>query len=120
RADRCMARVTVDTPVGADSTSLRGSPAQDPHHSGPLLPTAPCPLPGRRGRTACKDMRARENAPTEYPSPGAVDGAVGRGAGVRVLRGGNSQTSQVSAYWGRSRRVEENLASRLLLEWVQV
>jgi len=55
--------------------------SKDPHHPGPLFPTAPYPRPERRGRTA--------KAPQpSTPLPGAVDGVVGRGAGVRVLGGG--------------------------------
>jgi hypothetical protein len=68
-----------------------------PHHPGPLLPSPPNPLTGRRGRKARRDIKDSrdsrensENAPAEHPSPGEGDGVVGRGAGVRVLGGGDA------------------------------
>jgi hypothetical protein len=39
-----------------------------------------------------REKREQGKTPQEYPSPGAVDGVVGRGAGVRVLGGGTSET----------------------------
>ncbi|HEV7506310.1 MAG TPA: amino acid adenylation domain-containing protein [Thermoanaerobaculia bacterium] len=79
--------------VDANFDASGSSPSQDPHHPGPLPPTAPSPLPGRRGRTA--------GTPQGYPSPGAVDGAVGRGVGVRVLGGGSSATGEHPLSWNQ-------------------
>ncbi|MBW8875965.1 MAG: DUF2029 domain-containing protein [Acidobacteria bacterium] len=64
---------------------LFGSPAQDPHHPGPLLPPPPNP-PHREKRETSKI------APTGFPSPGegGWEGA-GEGTGVRASGWGGSE-----------------------------
>jgi DEAD/DEAH box helicase domain-containing protein len=68
------------------------SPAKDPHHPGPLLPTPSTPSPGEEGE--------QQDCPSRDPSPGEGDGVVGRGAGVRVLGGGTSEAQLAPAGLG--------------------
>src|SRR3954447_8361128 len=56
--------------VSSSCSSSRASPAQDPHHPGPLLPTTPSPSPGEEGeqQDPSADARgrvSRRQRPTE-------------------------------------------------------
>src|SRR5882724_31223 len=65
----------------------------------PALFSRPPPPPHREKR---ENSQNAPGVPLQYPSPGAVDGVVGRGAGVRVLGGGNLSASKVGAYAPRT------------------
>jgi len=61
----------------------------------PALFSRPPPPPHREKRENSK------NAPAGFPSPGEVDGVVGRGAGVRVLGGGGRWEKRAGVMRGR-------------------
>jgi uncharacterized protein (TIGR00375 family) len=70
------------------------SPAQDPHHPGPLLPPPPNP-PHREKR------ETSETAPTGSPSPGEGGGeGAGEGTGVRASGRGRSEAEAKAAPMG--------------------
>jgi amino acid adenylation domain-containing protein len=80
--------------TGVACRIVPGDGAQDPHHPNPLLPTPSTPSPGEEGEQPARTARMREtskNSPAGFPSPGEGDGAVGRGAGVRVFGWGSSE-----------------------------
>src|SRR6185312_3592871 len=74
------------TPLALTLRGLRGSTAQDPHHPGPLLPTAHSPSPGEEGEQPDRPSRA----------------PLSRGGGW----GGRERGRGEGLGWGRSRGVK--------------